>query len=142
MEKVEFGSREWVAAMRRVFEESVADRDLTGIEFSMGEEFTDPPAHLRREGSDTIGWHVRVRDGKVEVIDGPAADLDMRIVADYAMVLPMARVVMADQPDDEARQKITAENMSKLRIEGDPTKLPPGFMESLGIHDKLAVITA
>src|SRR5205809_903232 len=134
MEKVEFGSSAWVMAVRHVLQETVADVDLSGIEFSMCEEFLDPPAHLRREGSDKIGWHWRIRGGVVEVNDGLADDVDLRIVGDYHTLLPMARTVLADEPSDEARQKVIAAQMSQVRIEGDPSRLP-AFIIDVGLHD-------
>jgi hypothetical protein len=142
-EKVEFASREWVIALRRIIEESVTDDDLAGVEFSMSEEFTDPPARLVREGSSSIGWQLRVRDGKAEVIDGPASDVDIHIVADYAFIVPEARRIVGDQsPEDRAAHMATLLSSGKFRIEGSGLGNAPAFLERINLHDKLAVITA
>ncbi len=55
-EKFEFASPEWVHMLRDLIVEGLAGKDLSGIEFTLCKEYTAPPAHLRRPGSDTIGW--------------------------------------------------------------------------------------
>ena len=139
MKKVEFGSCEWVGELRRILSEGLRAEDLGGVEFSMCEEFTDPPAHLRRHGRETIGWHCRIRDGKIHVGDNVATDVDVRITGDYATLLPMARMVVGADLTDERRAELMMK--ANLRVEGDPTKMPVAFAQ-LNLHDKLAVVTA
>lgn len=55
VEKHEFMSTEWVAMAREQITQALTARDLRGIDFTLCEEFTDAPAHLRRDGATTIG---------------------------------------------------------------------------------------
>jgi hypothetical protein len=38
--------------------------DLDGIEFALRNEFTNPPADVRRPDGDTVAFRVRISDGK------------------------------------------------------------------------------
>jgi hypothetical protein len=64
-EKLEFASPEWVDMLRGLIIEGLDGKDLSGLEFTLCEEYTDPPDHLRRAGSSSIGPHIRIADGKV-----------------------------------------------------------------------------
>jgi hypothetical protein len=59
-EKFEFASPEWVDMLRGQILEGLAGKDLSVIDFTLCEEYTNPPAHLRRPGSASIGFHVRI----------------------------------------------------------------------------------
>ncbi len=52
-EKFEFASPEWVDMLRGLISERLAGQDLSGVEFVLCEEYTHPPQHLRRPGSDS-----------------------------------------------------------------------------------------
>jgi hypothetical protein len=39
-------------------------KDLRTIRFTLCEEFTNPPEHLRPSGAQSIGFYVRLRDGQ------------------------------------------------------------------------------
>ena len=80
-EKVEFASPAWVDAARECIEELAKAQDLSAVSVSFCEEFTDPPAHLCPTGG-SIGWHLIVSEGKVEVAAG-VVDADLTIIADY-----------------------------------------------------------
>ena len=116
-EKYELASPEWVTMLRQLVEEGLAGEDLTGINFSMCEEFADPPAHLRRPGSATIGFYVRIENGEVEVGDHPI-DATFKLVGDYAAMREYAlRPFSPRQLDPETvaiRQRMIEEG--KLRV--------------------------
>ena len=59
-EKLEFASPEWVDMLRGLIQDGLAGQDLSGADFVLCEEYTNPSAHLRRPGSDSIGFHFRV----------------------------------------------------------------------------------
>ena len=51
-EKLEFGSRSWVNALGEIAQRLVQDADLSGVDFSFCEEYTDPPRHLLESDTD------------------------------------------------------------------------------------------
>jgi hypothetical protein len=68
----------------------MAGTDLAGVDFTLREEFTDPPDDLRREGAVTVRFFVRLTD-ELEVGDHPTDDADVKIVSDYEDALSIAR---------------------------------------------------
>jgi len=91
VEKFRFMSPAWIEMAREQITKVLAEADLEGINFTLCEEFTGPPDDLRREGASTIGFFVRVADGRVEVGDQATDDADVRIVSDYEDALVIAR---------------------------------------------------
>jgi hypothetical protein len=139
MEKYEFMSPGWIKMARGRIQEALSERDLAGVDYTLCEEFTNPPEHLRRERADTIGFYVRVDDGRVEVGDRPTGDADLRIVSEYEDALPVAR----DPEAPAAEPKAMAERMAagRLSITGDPQQAPAALRD-LDIHKLLASATA
>ncbi len=137
--KLEFMSPEWIAMAREQITQALSGRDLGSNRFTLCEEFTNPPAHLRREGSDTIGFCLHVGDGRVEVGDRPAADADCTIISDYADALAIARDPDAGSADPAVMAKRIADG--RLRIVGDPSAAP-AVLRELDIHRLLAAHTA
>ena len=129
----------WIEMAREAITNLLVARDLRGIDYTLCEEFTNPPEHLRREGAATIGFYVRVADRQVEVGDHPIDDADVKIVSDYEDALAVAREPEAPAAEQEA----VAERMAagKLKIEGNPADMPSMFVE-LDIHKLLASQTA
>jgi hypothetical protein len=109
------------------------------MRFTLCEEFTNPPTHLRRSGAGTMGFFVRVSDGRVEVGDHPIEDADVRIVSDYEGALTVARDPDAPAADPKAIEERMAEG--RLRVFGDPMSAPAVLTE-LDIHRLLAPRTA
>jgi ketosteroid isomerase-like protein len=121
-EKFEYASPEWVDMLRGLIIEGLAGRDLSGVEFVLCEEYTDPPEHLRRSGSDSIGLCIRVADGRVqvvsEVVDG--AETTKKLVCDYEW----AKRYAMRYPDPKLRDHLMAEGLMRVEGEGDMSKLP------------------
>ena len=139
MEQHEFMSADWIAMAREQITQAFSGTDLRGVEFTLSEEFRDPPAHLRRNGVGAIGFSVRVADGTVEVGDHPDESADLRLISDYDEALPFARATDAGAADPKVMQeRIMA---GKLTIVGDPTAAPPA-LASIDIHELLAPRTA
>ena len=135
--KYEFCSHDWVAVAREFIEQQAEGADLTGINVTFNEVFTDPPAHLDPEGVGKIGWYLRIADNRIEVSPGVLADTDVRATVDYQMVLPAARRLSTDPPLDEESQKALAAGIQR---EGDASVL--GDLKWLsGLHDVMAVRT-
>ena len=139
MEKHEFMSPAWIEMAREQIVHAFAGKDLRGIRFTLCEAFTDPPAHLRVEGSDSIGFFVRVADGAVEVGDHPIEEADLKVISDYDDALAAARVANATAAALDVMQERSA--AGRLSIEGNPNAAPPVFTE-LNIHELLAPHTA
>ena len=135
MEKFRFMSPAWIEMAREQITKVLADADLEGINFTLCEEFTGPPDDLRREGASTIGFFVRVVDGRFEVGDQAIDDADLRIVSDYEDALVIAR-----DPDAPAAQQRAMEErvaQGRLKIVGNPTDVP-AVLAGLDIHRLLS----
>ncbi len=140
---LEFASPEQVDVIREAIEERFAAVDLSGVEVTFCEEFTDSPDHLREPGEERVGWYLRVRDGQVEVGRRVVDIADARVVADYATTLPLARIVYGDDRQGAAKAaKLAAEasTAGRMRFEGDRralARLPMAL-----VHDDMARRTA
>jgi hypothetical protein len=143
LKKYEYGSPEWVGMVRGLVEEGLAGEDLAGITFSFCEENTDPPAHLRRPGSDTIGFYVRVENGEVEVGDHPIDGTTFKIVGDYTVMRAYAlRPFPGANPDPETaelRQRMIA--AGKMRVVGVRAEWP-AVISNLDLHNRARLRTA
>jgi hypothetical protein len=137
----EFMSPSWVAMARREITEVLAEQDLDVEPFTLSEEFTDPPSHLRSRSdpASAIGFWIRVGRGEVEVGGGPAPGADLRIISDYDDAVVLARDPDAASADPAEAERRVAEE--RLRIEGDPSQAPPALLQ-LDIHRLLADHTA
>ena len=135
--KFEFCSDDWIAVAREFVERRAEGADLTGINVTFNEVFTDPPAHLDHQGAGKIGWYLRIADNRIEVSSGVLAESDVRATVDYQMVLPAARRLSTDPPLDEETQKALTAN---IRREGDASVLR-GLKWLSGLHDVMAVRT-
>jgi len=136
--RYEFMSPSWIAMARREITKALSARNLDVQPFTLSEEFTDPPEHLRRE-FDTIGFSVRVGEGRVEVGDQPDPDADCRIITDYADALSVARDPEVAAVDPAEAERRIAEG--RLRIEGDPARIP-AVLQEVDIHRLLVEHTA
>jgi len=139
LKRFEFMSPTWIAMAREQILRALDGKDLRTIRFTLCEEFTNPPEHLRPSGAQTIGFYVRLGDGQVEVGDRPINDADCTIISDYADALSVAR----DPEAAAADPAVMAERMAagSLKIIGDPSAAPAVLTE-LNIHKLLAPHTA
>ena len=126
-EKFEFASPEWVDMLRGLISERLAGQDLSGVEFVLCEEYTHPPQHLRRPGSDSVGFHIRVATGEVqvinEVVEGAASTKKM--ICDYEW----AKRYAMRYPDPKLRDQLMAEELMRVEGEGDMSKLPAFWLK-------------
>jgi len=137
--KLRFMSPAWVEMAREEITRRLATVDLTGVSFVLCEEFTNPPADLRRSGADTIGFTLRITDGEVVLEDGVAETCDLRVVSDYDEALIIARDPDAPAASPGAVSQRLADG--RLRIEGDPAAAPAQLAE-VDIHRLLSSRTA
>lgn len=135
--KFEFCSDDWIGVAREFIERQAEGADLTGINVTFNEVFTDPPPHLDPQGAGKIGWYLRIADNRIDVSPGVLAEADVRATVDYQMVLPAARRLSTDPPLDEETQKALT---ASIRREGDASVLS-GLKWLSGLHDVMAVRT-
>jgi hypothetical protein len=137
----EFASPGWIDCVDRLISERLAAVDLTGITASSSEEFTDPPAHLLHGDAKTIGWHWRIDDGVLRVIDIPYSEAERRVIGDYAAIVTIARLPHADPQFDALAQ--SAIDNGSLRIEGRHGEGGKVVRRALAdLHDELIPFTA
>ena len=125
----------WLQMAHEQITAVLAQQDLAGIDFALCEEFTNPPEDLRHTDAATIGFFVRVSDGRVEVGDRPIDNANLKVVSTYDDALSIAR-----DPDAPAAQPgAMADRLAQgtLRIDGDPSSAPQVLAE-LDIHRLLS----
>jgi len=139
MEKFEFASPQWIAALKDLLNVYTAKAG-PGLELSICEIFTGVPKHLDKHGNGVIAWHCTIKDGKVHFEETAIPEADVRTEVDYEFVLPLARKVYA--PDDmkeiEAYSAKGAAEGKMISTSKDRSKVPPIFV---GMHNDLAVRT-
>ncbi len=144
MEKYPFCSAAWVGVARDFIETQCAENNLSGIETSFCERFTDAPDDVTTDGDDVTGWYFRIAGGKVEVGHGVIEDADITIVADYQTTVPLARMVFEGNPEGAAAaQKLVEEATAKGKMRREGNEEAMGATPFLaGLHDALARRTA
>jgi hypothetical protein len=144
-ETFEFLSPQWLAAVQRIAEGLLATLDAAGVDFTVSEELTDPPAGRARTAAGTMGWFLRIRDGAVQVGDQPLADADVRVVADYDTHHDLSRRVWAGDAQAMATSRRLREEAAKegrLRTDGGLAQAPSVVLQLIAaLHDPVAEIT-
>jgi hypothetical protein len=140
IQRYEFCSTEWVNQVRSAIERLLAEVDLSGVNASFSEEFTDPPARLLPPGSTTAGWHYRITDGSLTVDASPLRNADLRLVGDYATVIELARMRNSDPKIGPLAQ--AALEAGTLRYEGAASSDRRVGEALKPLHDQLVPITA
>jgi hypothetical protein len=143
-EKYEFCSQPWVAVANTFLQESAKGADLSGITYAFQEVFTDAPAHLGCDDQGRIGWYMRVADGVVEACCGILDNPDVCIQADYQKILPLARMIMADNPEGVAEAGKVMEEMTANGqfVQTSNGATPPEMPWAGQLHDVLAAHTS
>ncbi|MBC2778940.1 hypothetical protein [Parasphingopyxis marina] len=138
-ERIEFASDAWLEKLCELLEKYTA---LAGpeLELSICEVFTGVPKHLDKNGNGVIAWHCHIVGGEVVFEDGEIESADLKTVADYDFVLPLARLTIDDTTQEEylRLQKLGAET-GKLSGSGDKSKVPQSFY---AMHNEMAEMTA
>jgi hypothetical protein len=135
--KYDFASVDWIAIAREYLEGQTKDVDLSGINVSFNEVFSDAPAHLNPNAEGKIGWYMRVADGCLEVAAGILPAPDLRVGCDYETVLPAARRLSTDEPLDDATRQVLTDSIVREGDENATAELD--WMR--GLHDVMAVRT-
>jgi hypothetical protein len=126
-DKFEFASPEWIDMLRGLIVEGLSGQDLSGVNFVLCEEYTNPPQHLRRPGSDSIGFHTRVANGQIDVINQvvDGTQTTKKLICDYEW----AKRYAMRFPDPKLRDQLMAQGLMRVEGEGDMSKLPAFWLE-------------
>ena len=67
----EFGSPGWLQATCDIIEKQIAESgvDLSGVDYTFGEEFFNIPSRLNPTGADRVGWVITQNGDKTFSID-------------------------------------------------------------------------
>ena len=139
MEKYEFMSPAWIEMARVQILGALAGKSLSEVDYTLCEEFTDPPPHLKRPGQETIGFYLKVDGGRVEIGDHPVEDADLKVVSDYQEALVVARDPEAPAADPNVVQERMA--AGRMKVIGNPATAPTVLRE-LDVHRLLSPRTA
>jgi hypothetical protein len=140
--KFTFCSEDWVAVADDFLKRSAAgaNADLSGIDYTFNEVFTNAPAELGTDAEGRAGWYMRAADGAIEARRGILEDPDVLIQLDYAAILPLARTVFENNAAGQAEAATTMQRLTEAGRLTRVSKLdsPPEMPWSTGLHDVLA----
>lgn len=112
----------WVHALRE-YQAKRAEGKTFDFEVVWSAEYYDPPAHLLRGGRKTVGYTIKVKNGKLEVLDGSSPD-----EADVWYSAPYDPAALVYRGTLEAYMTWLKEEAPRLRAEG---KMKRGGNEEL-----------
>lgn len=141
--KYAFASPSWMAFMHGMMVDRAARlfAEAPDIAWSICEVFTDPPRELSPDGRP-LAWHAIVEGGEVRFEATETDEAEVKVVIDYAAVVPLGRY---DTRGDPARQAELAAMGQALRdkglmtVIGDRSKRDPRIGN---FHDAIARVTA
>jgi hypothetical protein len=115
-DKFEFGSAEWIHAVRGVFEKAVASAAESGelddgFEFSICELYNKVPSRINP--TNRVAWLMRVKHSILSFVAEEADDVDFKLVGDYEVIGPLTRVMYdeAGVPPPEVMSAITTASL-------------------------------
>lgn len=128
-----FLSREWLDQVRFVLAELVEQEGPTSGSFSMCEVFLNAPAgSVGMIEPDHVGaWHFRATGNRVQVGEGDAKDVDVRVVLEYREAVKSARAVIGSNEEGSVETKFQ-------EVQGDLSNVP-GYLTVL--HNRMAPVT-
>jgi hypothetical protein len=144
-EKYEFMSRPWLGKLESIIRElaAVAGDQLAGVTYATNQVYTDPPRHLAQDPEGRMcGWWFRLQSGRIEFGTGEIPSANLKLIAPYDMMLPLARLVRAEDPTALERTVETIrEGVAAGTTVFDWDGLPqPAALEAT--HDRIARHTA
>lgn len=142
--KYRFASRPWFAALHAIICEkaAMAARSQPDFSYSICEVFTGVPAELATEPQGRCAWHAVIRGAKVEFALSEVDNADMKAVADYTSVLPLASYDTKGIPERAAELQA----MSQALIASDHLQISGSSLAASGsplssLHDAIARLT-
>ena len=143
--RYQFASRPWFAALHAVICEKARGAAAAQPDFSYAicEVFTGVPAELGPDAGGRIAWHAIVRGGEVTFDLREIATADMKAVADYASVLPLAHYDTKGRPERASELQAMSQALiakGKLHLSGSSLAASANPLASL--HDTMARLTS
>ena len=140
----EFLSTGWIDAARAFLTTYLDEHaDARGTSFALCEAFDDAPPGFGAP-SNRVAWHLRLRDGALEVGAGEIADAELVVRGDYQQVLSMAQTVYAAGEDATRRANREFAHRAgrdAVRFTGAMPKNPALLAMLNALHDHLASLT-
>ena len=139
--KFEFGSDGWIEAVGDLIGTKLHGLDLTDVQVSWFEEYTNPPPHICDAGRETASWFVVIDQGRIGVGRGVLDAATFWSVGDYDSLLSIARTPSSDPL---YRDRVSALRASgRLTNGGVAPTVPPSVGRALGsLHDDIVAFTA
>lgn len=142
--KYEFASRPWFAALHAIICEKarIAAAAQPDFSYAICEVFTDAPRELATGPDGRIAWHAIIHGSEVTFSLSEIATADMKAVADFNSVLPLASYDTMNQPQRAAELQAMSQALvaaGKLHISGSSLAASANPMSSL--HDAIARLT-
>jgi hypothetical protein len=135
------GSQDWCEVLFDELRSRLARIDLTGLDWSQGETFINPPPDLSA-GAKQIGWHLIVRQGEAAYHAVPGEGLDYLLIVDYERIVPIDRTVHTADPQAALALRQQKLDDGTLQVVGDRDKMPAAIAQALdGLHDAIIART-
>ena len=138
------GEPAWMTKLHEAFEAALlaAGDAVRGVDFSISEEYREPPADLAPADGAVLGWTCRIADGVVvEFSRAPQPDVDCCIELDYSVFAELAALVIegdAGKQKAMEQRQVAAINNGSFIVTGDLGKVPPCLAN---VHDAMARLT-
>jgi len=139
MDKFEFASPAWLAALKELLEVHTR-REGRDFELTICEVFTGVPKHLDKNGNGVIAWHCKIKDGRVHFEETAIPEADVHSEADYDFIVPVAKWVYTPDVMKDV-EAYTAKGIAEGKMiprSKNRNRVPPHFVE---MHNALAVRT-
>ncbi len=142
--KYEFASRPWFAALHAIVCEkaraaAAADPDFS---YTICEVFRDVPPQLATAPGGKAAWHARISGSNVEFGLSEIDGADMKAVAEYTSVLPLAQYDTRGDPRRAAELQAMSQALvaaGRLTVSGTTPSASGGALSTL--HDSIARLT-
>jgi len=140
--KYAFATPEWFACLNGIAVERAAavGAKHPDVRFSMCEVFNNVPTSLSNTGR--LAWHVVIRGTEVEFGTTERDDVDLKYIADFDAIRPLAHYDTQGSPERAAELgKLVADLTSRglLKMSGSPS---PGAALIGSFHDAIVRLTA
>jgi uncharacterized protein (TIGR02246 family) len=134
------GDPAWTTKLHETFVSTLQSvGNPTGVDFSISEEYRDPPLDLAPADGTALGWTCRIVDGAVvEFVRAPQPDVDCRVALDYPVFAELAGLVIAGDAGKQRameRRQASAIGDGTMTVAGSLEKAPSCLAE---VHDTMA----
>jgi hypothetical protein len=138
------GDPTWMTKLHETFVAALrmAGDDARGVDFSIAEEYRDPPPDLAPPDGAALGWTCRIVDGTVvEFSSVPRSDVDCRVALDFPVFEELAAAVIGADPKKQRwmqeRQEAAIAD-GTMAVTGSLDNAPPCLAD---VHDTMARLT-